>query len=183
MRMNANMERIRRGRPVPDLDLGQFEDIADVVDRGWHIGPHGAFLLAAHVEHGRSGGDEAAQLGLVEYDVNDVHVSLADLAAPANVADYLAIASDRGLALAVQMLRKAAALPGSDRLFAAVSMWVDKADDDFDMQGVVVRFFSERGAFPDWFTDLDKFELQAIAIVGPAGSLEPQPIGRPDGRS
>jgi hypothetical protein len=65
----------------------------------------------------------------------------------------------------VDLLSKAHGIPGSETLQATVSIFADKTDEDFALQGGVVRFFTRRGDYPDWFEDLESFTLEAIAVM------------------
>jgi hypothetical protein len=151
------------GGSVLPADPRELDDVRDIIDAGWTVGPNGALFLAACWGDGWSRDVDAAAVGQVEYEVNDVHISLRDLAE--DMESYLPKAAERGLAFARYMLHKALALPDSNRLHAAVSISVDKEDEDFLIQGAVVRFYSDRGRHPDWYDDLERFNSEAIAVL------------------
>lgn len=61
--------------------------------------------------------------------------------------------------------REAGNLPGSETLQSLVSIFIDKTDEDFALQGANVRFFTRRGEPLSWLDDLEKFRLSAIAVM------------------
>ncbi len=134
-----------------------------IAEAGWIIGPNAALLLRAMYGNSWSGEFDPSEIGHYEYEVNDVYISLSDLRE--DTRRYLPRAASRGLFFARRMLRDASALEGGDRLLALVSIFADEDDDDFLLQGATVKFFSRRGAYPDWFEDLEGFRHEAIAIL------------------
>ncbi len=76
----------------------------------------------------------------------------------------MARAAHEGLDFAHACLRAADGLPAADLLIGVVSVttWVD---EDFWMQGIVVRFYTTRGDYPDWYDDLERYERNAIALA------------------
>ncbi|WFE99557.1 hypothetical protein [Micromonospora sp. WMMD964] len=134
----------------------------DTLDAGWVVEPSGALLVAAHRPKGLRD-IPADALGDGEYEINDVHVSLADLGGETD--DFLPRAASRGLHFARRMLAEARGLPGSETLLATVAINVDVDDEDFSLQGATIRFFSRRGSHPPWFDELETYTLEAIAVL------------------
>ena len=137
-------------------------DVQDTLDAGWTVGPNGALLLAAHWRRDRHD-IPADALGDGEHEVNDVFVSLRDLA-PGSPA-FLPRAAARCLAFAGRMLTESHGLPGSADLLATVSVSTDTDDEDFAVQGGTVRFFTRRGAHPGFYDDLEAFPHEALAVL------------------
>ncbi|MEU8217005.1 hypothetical protein AB0C47_14660 [Micromonospora taraxaci] len=162
LRTNTAMRRLL-GSAVFATDQPRVPELEqDTLDAGWTVEPSGALLLVAHRPTSMHDIPVAA-LGEGEYEVNDVHVSLADLGG--EPADLLPRAASRGLYFARRMLAAARGLPGAELLLATVAVHVDVDDEDFALQGVTVRFFTRRGSYPDWFDELETFTLEAIAVL------------------
>jgi hypothetical protein len=163
MRTNSRMRMI-----LPDWAIGGYreglpEDVLRIVEAGWAVGPRGSLLLSALWGGGWRREIDAPEVGRYEYDVNDVYISLSDLRPDIDV--YLSRAASRGIAVALRLLEDAKNLPGSDTLLAVVSVPVDMESNDFLLQGTTVRFFTQRGDYPDWFENLERFELDAISVL------------------
>jgi hypothetical protein len=138
------------------------DDDQSVIDAGWMIGPSGSLLLTA-LWGGRRTDLPAAEVGPYEYEVNDANVPLDDLMDDEE--RFLGRAASRALHFAGQLLGKASNLPGSETLQSLVSIFIDKTDEDFALQGANVKFFTRRGEPLPWLDDLEKFQLSAIAVM------------------
>ncbi|MFG3419143.1 hypothetical protein [Micromonospora sp. NPDC048063] len=173
MKMNSPMFAVlERGAVDPGRNLSP--ELDEVARAGWVLGPCGAILLKSLWGPGWRTSIDASEVGSYEYEVNDVYVSLSDLAA--NKGTYLNRAAVRGISFAARMLRDATALPEADSLLAVVSISVDEGDEDFLLQGATVRFFSRRGEYPTWFEDLERYQKEAVAIVDMADLAVPDPL-------
>ena len=95
--------------------------------------------------------------------MNDVDISLDDLGDREGT--FLVRAASRAFTFASLMLAKGAGLPGAETLQASVSVSVDVTDEYFALQGANVRFFTRRGDDLGWFDDLEKFKIEAIALL------------------
>ncbi|MFY1598888.1 hypothetical protein [Micromonospora sp. WMMD737] len=173
MKMNSRMfDVLVQGVVDPSRDLPP--ELDEVARAGWVLGPGGAILLKSLSGPGWRNDIDASEVGLYEYEVNDVYVSLFDIAD--NRETYLSRAAVRGISFAARMLKDAAALPEADRLLAVVGISVDEGDEDFLLQGATVRFFSRRGDYPTWFEDLERYQKEAIAVIGMADLAVPGPL-------
>lgn len=162
MKVNSPMRDLLRVAPPMEDPSHLPDDARAVLEAGWTVGPSGSLLLRS-LWHGRRASIAGSDVGQYEYEINDVYISLTDLGD--DMSSYLAHAVSRGIFLATTMLRKAKRIPGSDDLVAAVAVFVDMNDEAFLLQGARVRFFTRRGDYPTWFEDLERFELQAMAVI------------------
>lgn len=162
MRMNSRMERLIQHRAFRGELPGLPDNARALVKRGWIVGPGGALLLGG-LWGGRRTELAASELGRYEYEINDVNLSLTDLADDSET--YLARAASRSFLFAKRMLQMGARLPGSETLHSLIGVFVDTSDEDFQIQGVNVRFFTERGDPIGWFDDLERFEHHALALL------------------
>ena len=136
-------------------------DARTVLDAGWTVGPTGALLLSDRVG-AKPRVVPASLLGGHEYEINDVYLRLDDLAGRS---DRVVQSATRTLTFAVEMLKRAAGLPGAGTLQATVGVFDDESDEDFDLQGGRPRFFTRRGDFPDHFGDLEQYRHNAMALL------------------
>lgn len=162
MRTNSRMQDLQRQAPSGDELPPLPDDAKAVLEAGWTVGPEGSLLLCA-LWNGARKSLPPSYVGRYEYEINDVYISLADLTGDMN--RYLARAALRGILFATELLARASDLPAADALVAIVGIFVDTQDEDFMLQGARVRFFTRRGDYPEWFEDLERFELQAIALL------------------
>jgi len=162
MRMNASMRRLLEGLSI-DYRQELPDDAAYVLESGWQVGPQGALLLRALWGSGWGKDINPAELGNYEYEVNDVYVPLRDLAVDMDT--YLSKAVSRTMSFTVRMLEQAKTLPEADKLLSLVSVAIDIDSEDFLLQGGIVRFFTTRGNYPSWLSDLEGFELEALALL------------------
>jgi hypothetical protein len=159
--MNSRMRRLLPEQPADLRDADFPEELQAIVATGWMLGPAETLLLAALFGEGWSGQVDPSAPGLFEYEVNDVHIPTADLAADLDA--YMERAARRGVSFALRGLGDAAAFPAAADLVATVATGVA---EDFLLHGTTVKFFTRRGDFPNWFDDdLEKFEMEAIAVL------------------
>lgn len=143
-------------------------DVDYIEEGGWTIGPGGTLLLAA-LWTGQERDIPVAEITRFEYEINDVHVSLKNLRGEGA---FLPRAAARAVHFALHMLEKARGLPGSATLHANVAISVDTGDELFPLQGGVVRFFTQRGDPLGWLDDLERFKLEAIALLDMSDILQ-----------
>jgi hypothetical protein len=165
MRANSRMQALLSDDAFvtdkPDLPA----ETEAIIRAGWRVGPGGDLVLAA-VSRESPLRVSPSEIGGHEYEVNDVYISLDDLRD--DPATLLARAASRGLSFATEMLKSGLSLPGSETLTATVSLFIDMTDEDFALQGTVVRFFTRRGDSPEWFQDLEAFTMEATAVLDAA---------------
>ena len=166
LRMNSRM------RPLLESSTGRADMSAtgqDLLDLGWVVGPAGSLLLKGMWGSGfRRTGLSPGEVGGYEYEVNDVYLPIVQ---ERSIEQTLVRAAQQGIDFAVECLASADGLPSAELLVGVVSV-VTEIDEDFSMQGTTVRFFTERGDYPDWWDDIERFERDAIALVR-AGDSEP----------
>jgi hypothetical protein len=136
------------------------EELRAIIAAGWVIGPGGSLLLAALWGDGWSKDHVPVQAADYEYEVNDVAIPAADLGGDPD--RYLGRAAARGIQFAARAMRAAAGLAGAESLIAVVGTGVDQ---DFLTHGTTVKFFTQRGDYPRWFDDLERFTTEAIAVL------------------
>ena len=163
MKTNSRMRALISGNLLDPVASSLPDEIQDICERGWEIGPGDSVVLRALWGPGWRTAISPEEVGAYEYEVNDVSIPLADLRT--DMAEYLPRAAGRGIHFARLMLKKSDELMLPNELVATVGVSVDVDDEDFLLQGVVVRFFTERGDFPRWFDDLEKFQSEAIAVL------------------
>ncbi|RAY13442.1 hypothetical protein DPM19_20490 [Actinomadura craniellae] len=149
------MHDLLAAQAAPDLP----GDLREIVEAGWTTGPAGTLLLAVQYRDRWNPEVGEADVGAYEYEINDIHVSTADLPVDEGLP---ARAAARGLTFALRAMERAAGLPGADLLAAVVSTPID---EEFLESGTTVKFFTRRGRHPDWFDDLERFQLDGVALV------------------
>ncbi|MDA8371788.1 MAG: hypothetical protein M0026_18240 [Nocardiopsaceae bacterium] len=76
---------------------------------------------------------------------------------------YLNRVVSRGFGFAGACLRRARDLPEAQGLRAVV---ITGVDDGFLTHGTTVKFFLVRGNLPERYQDIERFRIEAIALVG-----------------
>jgi hypothetical protein len=161
MMMNSLMIPIWERR-VTVIDSSLPDGNEYLLERGWVVGPGGSLLLRGLFGPGWKrdwAHDEVAQH---EYEVNDVRISSA--AAPADRDSFLAEMLSRALRFTSRALAGASSIEAADALVAVISIGVA---GDYVLHGTTVKFFTLRGDYPDYFVDLERFELEAMAVIEP----------------
>lgn len=153
---------LERGATI-DAEPELPDDAQYIFELGWCMGPSGVLLLRALWDPAWNPMIDESEIGDYEYHNNDVDVRLNDL--DNTLDDYLAMAAIRGVRFAKSLLETASQLPGSETLQAPVSVFIDRGDELFPIQGINIRFFTRRGRYPRWFEDLEAFERHAIAVL------------------
>lgn len=163
MRTNSNMRSLLEQVTSNDAEPELPDDAQYILEMGWCVGPSGVLLLRALWDPAWNPTIDPSEIGDYEYHNNDVSVRLDDLD---NALDsYLVMAALRGVRFAKSLLQDASGLPGAETLQAPVSVFIDRNDDLFPIQGVTVRFFTRRGHYPRWLEHLEGFEREAIAVL------------------
>lgn len=142
------------------LDKSLPEDLQETVDTGWKRGPRG--LLSPGEEHWNPVPTAGPQeLMCAEIDLNDFRVDDDDLVAEPGT--YLEKVTLRAFLFAGKCLERARTLEEGHDLHAVVCTSVD---EDFLTHGSTVRFFLRRGELPARYEDLERFAIEAIALLG-----------------
>ncbi len=160
MRMNQRMRELGDRENIPQAAFPI--ELRDLLDEGWRNGPARSLLLKGLYGKGWRTDWEYDHVGAREYEVNDVWVPSAGLSK--NRADFLSGMTARAFSFAFAALRLAQGLDGGDTLVAVISMSVDS---DYLSSGTTIKFFTRRGIYPDYFEDLERFELDAVAVIEP----------------
>ncbi len=136
-------------------------ELQDLLSAGWCTGPASSLLLK-----GLSGlgwrtdwlPDEVSQH---EYEVNDVWISPAGIPGPRDA--FFGFLLARAMKFAIIGLLSARELEGSDHLVAVISLGVEEDDT---RNGATVKFLTRRSGYPSSFDDLERFQLEAMAVLG-----------------
>lgn len=157
-RMGNLLDSIRGVPPCKDLP----GDLQNIVDRGWSIGPGGILSPGAATFWPKiSPGLTGQEIMKRELDLNDFGVCGEDLLHDPD--SYLGAMATRGFRFAGECLKQASGLAEAADVRASVIVGVG---EDFLMHGTTVRFFLRRGELPNRYWDLERFELEAIAVIG-----------------
>lgn len=157
LQTNARMQSLLDATPER---VATNEVSRKLLELGWVIGPGGSLLLRG-MWGDQNEEPQPSEMGLFEYGVNDVYLPIVQ---EVPVERTLIRAAHEGLIFARACFEAARGLPAAETLTGVVSV-VTKHDEDFWMQGITVRFYTERGDYPDWWGDLEKFEREAIALL------------------
>jgi hypothetical protein len=138
------------------------DELQDLVEGGWRIGPVGSLLLAGCYGDGRGWRRDwpAEEVAEHELEVNDVGIPSDDFPKARDL--FLRGAVARSCLFAGAALRAASNLKASELLVAVVSVGVD---DEYLMHGATVKFATRRGGFPDIYANLELFQSEAMAII------------------
>ncbi|WP_146165706.1 hypothetical protein [Murinocardiopsis flavida] len=96
----------------------------------------------------------------IELNVNDFKVE--DEGIKKTREDYLVEMLSRALTFSARVLEHSRALDKSDLIQALIAVGVD---DDYRIHGTTVKFFLYRDGFPSDFKDLEKFSIEAVALI------------------
>lgn len=95
-----------------------------------------------------------------EYHTNDVKISESGL--PSDKERFLSAVAIRALCFIEEAFRSAARFEVSNGLTAVVSIGVG---DNYLSHGTTVKFFTQRAGRPAWYEDLERFKIEAIAVL------------------
>lgn len=157
--MNSSMALLIDDAPRVEL-LGLPEELQDILASGWVEGPGGSLLLGALYGAGWRDDWGRADVSFHEYEVNDVGVPSAGLSGQRDV--FLRAMAGRALSFASRALRLAGGYDAGDFLIAVVSVSVDV---DYFTGGTAVKFFTCRGDYPRYYDALERYTLEAIAVI------------------
>ncbi|WP_322749066.1 MULTISPECIES: hypothetical protein [unclassified Frankia] len=135
-------------------------ELCEICDEGWSVSPCGSYVLAALYDPSLESIAESEGLPYLELEVNDVKIPDLDLLN--DLSSYLPRVASRGLSFAVTALGKARKSGLADSLVAVVSTGVG---DDYLTHGTTVKFYTRRDNYPDWFDDLERFAIEAMALI------------------
>ena len=165
MRYNSLMEPLWEGSQL--LELASLpEETRDVLAGGWQVGPAGSLLLASLYGSGWRTDWAPEDVAQHELEVNDLHIS--SQGAPEERGQFLVEMVSRARTAACFALKAADTFPSSELLVAVISVGIE---DDYLPHGATVKILTHRGGYPRWLDDLDKFRLEAMAL------MEPRDIG------
>ncbi|WP_143121553.1 hypothetical protein [Saccharopolyspora antimicrobica] len=162
MRMNSLMRSLCQTASEKEGARTLPEELRDLVERGWRIGPNGALLFAACYDDGAGWRSDwrAEEIAQHELEVNDIGIPCGDF--PKERAPFLNGAVARSYAFSRAALGAARGLPASELLVAIISVGVD---DDYLMHGATVKFATRRDGFPTAYDDLERFQYEAMAVI------------------
>ena len=136
------------------------EELQDILAAGWLEGPGGSLLLGALYGAGWRDDWAHVDVALHEYEVNDVWVPSRGL--PDERELFLVAMTGRAKSFAIAALSLARRLDEGKAILAVISVGVD---DDYLTSGTTVKFFTRRGNYPHFYDVLDRFELEALAVL------------------
>ncbi|WP_157606524.1 hypothetical protein [Saccharomonospora cyanea] len=162
-----NREEVVQDDVLPD-------ELRTIIRKGWYFTPAGAFVLEALeprsmlaktflTKHFRRNRELASHWGGVadyEYHTNDVKIPESGL--PSDKERFLSAVAIRALCFIEEAFRSAARFEVSNGLTAVVSVGVG---DNYLSHGTTVKFFTRRAGRPDWYEDLERFKIEAIAVL------------------
>lgn len=136
--------------------------LRELVESGWRVGPAGSLLLVGCYGDGAGWRSDwqAEEVAQQELEVNDVSIPCDDL--PKKREFFLRDAVARSRAFADAALGVASGLQESKFLVAIVSVGVD---DDYLTHGATVKFATRRGGFPEAYSNLERFQYEAMAVI------------------
>lgn len=159
MRINSRMEPLWRDSQL--LELASLpEDTREILASGWRFGPARALLLAGLYGAGWRTDWAEGNVSQHELEVNDLFISAEGL--PEDRTHFLGGLVSRAKTTAYAALEAACGLDFAELLTAVISIGVD---DDFLSHGATVKLFTRRGEYPRSFEDLEKFQLEAMAVI------------------
>ena len=159
MRTNRRMVSLIDNAPRVPLESLPGE-LQDILAAGWLEGPGGSLLLSALYGAGWRDDWAHVDVALHEYEVNDVWVPTGSL--PDERELFLAAMTGRARSFATAALSLARRLDEVNAVLAVISVGVD---DDYLTSGTTVKFFTQRGNYPRFYDALDRFELEALAVL------------------
>jgi hypothetical protein len=138
------------------------DELQDLVEGGWRIGPAGSLLLTGCYGGGCGWRSDWPTEEIAEYEleVNDVGIPSDDFPKARDL--FLRGAVARSRLFAGAALRASHNLKVSELLVAIVSVGVD---DEYLMHGATVKFATRRGGFPNVYANLEQFQSEAMAII------------------
>lgn len=162
--MSKNSLMLPLWRPIAEMvDLQLLPDeLQDLVESGWRIGPAGSLLLVGRYGDGSGWRSDwlIEEIAQHELEVNDVSIPCDDLPETRDL--FLRAAVARSRVFAEAALRAAWELQASESLVAIVSVGVD---DDYLTHGATVKFATRREGFPEFYANLERFQHEAMAII------------------
>jgi hypothetical protein len=154
----------RRAPSVQDDTLPEWDRY--LLGEGWVTGPVGALLIKAKFKPGWGSDWPAEEVAQHEYEINDIHISQDGV--PADRDTFLAAMTARARHFAYRAIEGAQGMTGAGALVAVISVGLS---EDYLMHGTTVKFFTQRGQYPAYFSDLERFKLEAMAVIEPGDEL------------
>lgn len=143
------------------------DELRELLAGGWQVCASGILILTAPDDPIVTSTWEVEEVGITEYDVNDIRVPDEDCLDDPD--SYLRRMVLRGLAFARAGLHRATDVVGAETLHAALSTGID---EDFLTHGTTVRFFTQRGIHPHWFDNLERYEVEALALLDMSDAVD-----------
>jgi hypothetical protein len=142
-------------------------ELQDILQNGWLIGPAGSLLLRGLYGTGWKVDWHPDEVASHEYEVNDVSIPAKEL--PEAREEFLPGLVGRARAFAYQAMRNAESIEDSRLLVAVISIGID---EDYLLHGATVKFCTRRGGPLHNFDDLERYRLEAIALVESGDAAE-----------
>lgn len=159
MMKNTLMEPFwRESRRLPWHELPS--SLQDVLSAGWILGPSQSVLLRAMHGPGWRTDWSVGDVARHEFEANDLNVPASGLSRDRE--GFLVGLTSRARTAAELGLTNARGFEFAESLTAVISMGID---DDFLTHGATVKFFTRRNGYPRYFDDLERFKLEAMAIL------------------
>ncbi|WP_242889823.1 hypothetical protein [Actinomadura litoris] len=136
------------------------EDLQVILRAGWLVGPAGALLLKNLYGPGWNSVWPASEVAQREREINDVYIPSYDL--PVDRAEFLSRMVQRAWSFMHHAFAAACKFESSGTLTAVISVGIG---EDFRLHGTTVQFFTRRGNYPDYYSDLERFREEAMAVV------------------
>lgn len=163
VRMNELMRPLWRASAEAGDKVHLTENLLRLTRRGWVVESSGALLLEDCYGLGWPPEHLGELVAEDEHEVNDVYIDRDDFPTQRDV--HLRRSVRRAQMFAAATLRVAAGMPAAERLVAVICTWTD---EEYLLHGTNVRLLTTRGGFDDRYgDDLECYQFQAIAIVGP----------------
>ncbi|MGW9310179.1 hypothetical protein ACWGPQ_19470 [Saccharomonospora azurea] len=173
MRVNVPMREVLK--TLHAIPLGALPaELKKIIRRGWYLTEDGALVLESleprsllsrlrvSRRYRRGEGRPSCWDGIAEYEYHTNDVRIPDGGLPLDRDQFIPAMAARSFGFVEAAFRSAARFTESDTLTAVISIGVG---DEYLTHGAVVKFFTQRAGCPDWYDDLDRFKLEAIAVL------------------
>lgn len=150
-------------RLAADLPHEQLpEELREILRGGWLIGPAESMLLKRLYGPGWRPDWRPEAVASYEYEANDVWVT--DVELPHDRDRFLPGMVARARTFVHYAMSSARGVEYGGCLTAVISVGVD---DDYLTHGTTVKFVTRRAGYPDYYADIERYRLEAIAVVEP----------------
>ncbi|WP_433183571.1 hypothetical protein [Actinoallomurus sp. CA-150999] len=135
-------------------------ELYDLLREGWIIGPVESMLLRGLYSSGWRSDWKVNSVSGYEFEVNDVGIT--DVGLPSDRDRFLEALVARARSFACHAIKDAQNLNYGNLLTAVISIGID---DDYLTHGATVKFFTRTAGCPQFFDDIERFQLEAMAII------------------